>query len=538
MNKDFQAVLDECLNRITLGGEQAVGACMAEYPAAATELEPLLRLAVGLKVLQADQPPPPVTLQAGRQKLLRETARLREAEEEKKRSRRGLFWFTLPVMRRSMTVAVLAALLVVSVLGGGTIAASATSLPGDALYGVKRMTEQFQLLVTWDQEAKADLQQRLDERRRAEAIAIATSQRIAEMSFRGRVESMGNARWTVGGVVVSTSAETVMDGEIGVGTLVRIQVRSFSDGTLLAVSISAEPEQTVPEPTPVPTAEPTMTATEVPPTPVPTVEEIKPTAPSAVVPTEEPAPSATPTKEPTPKPTPTASPTSTATPVPPTPTPPRDIKVRFSGRIEAMSGGSWTVGGQAVRTDAATRIDESEERAAVGATATVLAIRQEDGSLLAVEIKIEPPPPVPDQPFEFQGLIESWSATQWVVAGHALRIYADTLIQGRPQNGLLAEVKAVLQSDGTILAKQIIVHPPTEEVQFEGVIQAIAAGEWVIEGVTVRIDADTAIVGTPAVGYPAEVMGLLLPDGSVLGRRIVVQPLPGTVTEPTPTASL
>ena len=38
-----------------------------------------------------------------------------------------------------------------------------------------------------------------------------------------------------------------------------------------------------------------------------------------------------------------------------------------------------------------------------------------------------------------------------------------------------------------------------------------------------RLDAETAVEGTPAVGAVAEVQGLLLPDGAVLARRIVVQ---------------
>jgi hypothetical protein len=197
-----------------------------------------------------------------------------------------------------------------------------------------------------------------------------------------------------------------------------------------------------------------------------------------------------------------------------------------------MSAHSWTVDGQVVQINASTRIDESQGRAAVGGTATVLAVRQEDQSLLAVDIQIARPPPTPEQPFEFQGLIESWSATQWVVGGHVLIINGDTVIEGSPQKGLLAEVKALRQGDDSLLARHIVVQLPTEEVQFEGLIQSLSAGEWVVEGVTVRIDAQTQISGTPDIGAVAEVQGLLLPDGAVLGRRIKVQPILATPTTP------
>jgi hypothetical protein len=538
VKKGIESILDECLNQIAGGKEEALDACVAEHLTVARELEPLLRLAVELETLRQDEPPSPAGLQAGKQKLLREAARLKALEEQKARARHLPSWSInlQSLLRRSTAVVALAAVLVVTLLGGGTIAASATSLPGDSLYAVKRMTEEFQLVFTLDRQAKAQLVQKLDERRREEAKAVATSHRVAEMSFRGRVESVGSSNWTISGVQVSISAETIVEGEASVGAVVRVQVRSLSDGTLSAVRISAEPPEAAPQPTLSPTPEPTETAvptqvppTDVPPTSLPTKVESRPT----VVPVE-----VLPTLTPGQMPTRTPSRTPTVTPVPPTPPPPREIKVRFKGTIDAMSAQTWTVDGQTVRIDANTRVDESAGQATVGGIATVLAVRQEDGGLLAVEIQVEPPPPTPEQPFEFQGLIESWGATQWVVSGHILIVNAETVIQGSPQKGLLAEVKALRQSDGSLLAKSIIVQLPTEEVQFEGVIQAISAGQWVVEGVTVRIDAQTQIGGTPAVGAVAEVQGLLLPDGAVLGRRIVVQPqvgAPTTAPEPTPT---
>jgi hypothetical protein len=541
VKKGIESVLDECLNQIAGGKEDALDACVAEHPTLASELEPLVHLAAQLETLRECEPPPPAALQAGKQKLLREAARLKALEEEKARARRSPLWplNLQSLLRRSTAVVALAAVLVVAVLGGGTIAASATSLPGDSLYAVKRMTEGFQLVLTLDHEAKAQLVQKLDERRRDEAKAIASIHRVAEMSFRGYVSSIGLSGWTISGVPVTVSPETALEGEVSFGSLVRVDVRSLSDGTLSAVRISAEPPEATPQPTVTLTPEPTTTPvptpvppTTVPPTPLPTKIESKPTDAPIEVP---------PTRTPSRIPTRTATRTPTETPIPPTPPPPREIKVRFTGTIDAISAQAWTVDGQTVRIDANTRIDASAGPAAVGGTATVLALRQEDGSLLAIEIQVAPPPPTPEQPFEFQGLIESWSATQWVVSGHVLTIDGDTVIKGSPQKGLLAAVKALRQSDGSLLAKSIVVQLPTEEVQFEGVIQSISEGQWVVEGVTVWIDAETQIGGTPAVGAVAEVQGLQLPDGAVLARRIQVQSqveTSATPSEPTPTEAM
>ena len=185
----------------------------------------------------------------------------------------------------------------------------------------------------------------------------------------------------------------------------------------------------------------------------------------------------------------------------------------------------WIIAGQLVKVDTNTTFSyyAQDVGAEVGATVTVVAARDENGQLVAVEITIESPPQIPEQPFEFQGLIEAFGPAQWTVGGYALIITGDTVIEGTPQKWLLAEVKAVRRGDGSLVAQRIAVKLPVEEVQFEGVIQSISAEQWIVEGVTVRLDAQTAVTGTPKVGALAEVDGLLLADGAVLARRIAVQ---------------
>ncbi len=511
---DFEAVLDECLTEMNRG--QSLEACVAEYPALAAELEPLLRMALRVEALRQDQPPSPAALRAGRQRLLRQAALLRHTHEDQTRPIRFPWWMGLQSwMRRSMATTVLATLLLVSVLAAGTVAASARSLPGDALYPVKRASEEVQLLLTFDREIKAQLVGKIDERRREEAQAISDRRRIAELSFRGRVERMDGTQWTVGGVTIRTSEETDVEGAVGLDAFVRVHVRSVGDGTLMAMRISVEHEIAAPRPTASPSmAEPTRT---------PTITPTETLQPTEIPPATRPAQPAAVTATPSPTATSTATPSATPTEVTPTPPPPRDVKVRFSGMIETMTAEAWTIGGQVVTIDENTVIDEQAAPAEVGAVARVIATRQQDGTLLGVAIIIERAAETSEQPFEFQGLIESFSSAQWVVGGHSLLITEQTVVEGIPQKGLLAEVKAMRQSDGSLIAARIVVRLPTEEVQFEGVIQSVGGGEWIVEGVTVRLDAETAVEGTPAVGAVAEVQGLLMPDGAVLARRIVVQ---------------
>jgi len=527
VNEDIENVLDKCISEMESG--VPLEACIARYPSLAAQLEPLLRLVLEIRSLGQEPAPAPLNLRAGRQRVLREAARLRVSQQEKERTRQVPWWLNLQtLLRRSAAAAVVASVLLVTILGAGTVAISANSLPGDTLYPVKRIGEEVQLLLTLDHESKALLVERLDARRREEALAISSSQRVAELSFRGQVESVQGELWNIGGVPIRTSDETRVGDDVQVGTFVRVEVRSLSDGTLLAESISQEPQgkpvQATASVTPEETAAPTDLATLSPTaTASPTVR-----APVQSVPTSSPSPTPTATLTATPSPTPTV----TSTPIPP-----RQVKVTFTGRIEQIGADTWIIDGRVVKVPASTSFDEGEGPAAIGAIARVVAIRDEDGDLVAVSIAIEPPPHTPAEPFEFQGLIESFGAEHWSVGGYSLTITPDTVIEGSPRKGLLAEVKAVRRSDGSLVAVRIVVKPPSEEVQFEGIIESLAPGEWVIEGVAVRLDSDTVVEGKPEIGGTAEVQGLLLADGAVLARRIVVQAASATATTPPTTAT-
>jgi hypothetical protein len=522
VSESIEDVLDKCISEAESG--VPLETCVARYPSLADQLEPLLRLALEIRSLGREPAPAPLNLRAGRQRVLREAARLRVSQGEQERARQVPWWLNLQaLLRKSAAAVVLASVLLFTILGAGTVAISANSLPGDVLYPVKRISEEVQLFLTLDEERKSDLVDALDARRRQEALAISGSQRVAELSFRGQVESIDDARWSIGGVPIRLSPEAGVDDGVQVGTFVRVQVRSLSDGTLLAMSISEEPLTAPPQPTPSLTPEETAAPTD-PATPSPT-----PTAsPTTRAPLQS-LPTSTPSRTPTATMTSTPSPTPTETS---TPVPLRQVKIRFTGRIEQIDADTWIIDGRVVQVPASTSFDVAEAPAAVGAIARVVAIRDEDGRLVAVSIAIEPPPQAPEEPFEFRGLIESFDDNVWTVGGHSLIITADTMIEGSPKQGLLAQVKAVRRGDGSLVAVHIVVVPPTQEVQFEGMIQSLAAGQWVVEGVIVRLDEQTVVEGEPVVGGMVEIEGLLLGDGAVLARRIIVQPSP-TATETT-----
>jgi hypothetical protein len=101
--------------------------------------------------------------------------------------------FSFPKLLRP---ALAAAAILVLVLGG-TTGAAASSLPGDALYGVKRASEDVEVALTFDAVARMELLARLTDRRLEELAEIAkrrpSSAPTATQEYADAVERFANA---------------------------------------------------------------------------------------------------------------------------------------------------------------------------------------------------------------------------------------------------------------------------------------------------------------------------------------------------------
>ncbi len=159
--KEFDNILDECLERILTRGE-TVEQCLESYPEQSAELEPLLQTALLTKRASATKPRPE----------FRERARyqLRSAlqEMEEKRERRSFFFGWQP---RWATVAIAA--LVFLLASGGTVTAANNSMPDEPLYPVKLATETVRLTLTPSALGKAELYVKLVDKRVVEIIRMA-----------------------------------------------------------------------------------------------------------------------------------------------------------------------------------------------------------------------------------------------------------------------------------------------------------------------------------------------------------------------------
>jgi len=128
------------------------------------------------------------------------------------------------------------------------------------------------------------------------------------------------------------------------------------------------------------------------------------------------------------------------------------VSREFSGIIEAIAEGRWTIGGREVRIVGDTVIEGTP---AVGALAHVRADQYADGRLVARRIVVES-----EQVVQFTGIISSIAADRWVIGGQEVWIDTNTQIEGQPTVGAMAEVEALQRADGTLHARRIRVEPP------------------------------------------------------------------------------
>ena len=171
----FDDILNECTERLLRG--ESVEQCLQHYPEQAPELEPLLRVAAAAgKAASGVEPRPEFKARVRHEVQSQLRSRSRKAEPKR-----------IPAFQwipRWVAVAACVAMLFVFV-GGGTVAASSGSVPGDTLYPVKTATEQVQMRLTFSKGAKAKLQARFAERRAREMARLAEKGRTAQLGALG-----------------------------------------------------------------------------------------------------------------------------------------------------------------------------------------------------------------------------------------------------------------------------------------------------------------------------------------------------------------
>jgi len=228
-NKLFDA-LEICLQEIKNGAE--VEAILARYPELAGELRPILNTAAKARKM-AVPGPSPEAVRRGRARVMQRAAELREAKLAP-RTRR-----VIPAIQRFAMAFTLAAMLLMS--GSGLVNVSASALPGEHLYPVKRTWEDLRLIFVFDQNARRMLEDEYESERLHEVTELLGEGRHESIQFAGVYMLVNGASYVSGVQVILPAGGLQPDN----GTPVVITGRTNAQGFVEIDSINALPDGVV-----------------------------------------------------------------------------------------------------------------------------------------------------------------------------------------------------------------------------------------------------------------------------------------------------
>ncbi len=137
-------------------------------------------------------------------------------------------------------------------------------------------------------------------------------------------------------------------------------------------------------------------------------------------------------------------------------TPKAEDESEFTGVIESIAADVWTIAGKTVMVTSSTEIKGS---LVVGDLVKVHAALQADGTYLAREIEkttVMSSTPVPGgKEVEFSGVLNAFDNTQWLIGSTVVMLSGNTEIKNAPVVGQIYKVHAMLQADGSYLAREI-----------------------------------------------------------------------------------
>lgn len=266
--------LNDCMEALAAGA--SLDEALRRYPQLAAELRPMLEAGA----LVQRQLPPPGEISYARERV---RARVQAAAARRRRP--------TPFYRLAQAAAALA---LVALAGLGVGAMAQPAIPGDPLYGFKRLTETLTLAVSGD----PALSQAFAARRISEVEELLAHQRAADVVFAGTLRAVSGGDWLVESLPLFVPPGTPGANEPRPGDRVEVSGFTSAAGVLTAAAIRLLERGTepLPTPSPTPTVTPTVTSTV---TPSPTPTAVPSSTPIAT-------PSARPTRPPVGTPSPAA----------------------------------------------------------------------------------------------------------------------------------------------------------------------------------------------------------------------------------------
>ncbi len=216
MNRKLDRVIDECLSRVQ-AGDETVQDCVQAYPELKDVLEPMLALALRVNETLAPEKPDEQYVRNAKLRILnRVKVSVTSNSSKSVQSRRAPH---IDFRRRRWST-VIAGVVIAAMLFGSGIGlrqASASALPGDSLYPVKRAGEEIQLAFSFSTGGDMALLYDFAESRLEEAQTLSEEGRYDDLGIAldGFEDAMGMLE------------EIAQEGEIGNGNidLAKIQAK-------------------------------------------------------------------------------------------------------------------------------------------------------------------------------------------------------------------------------------------------------------------------------------------------------------------------
>ncbi len=195
----------------------------------------------------------------------------------------------------------------------------------------------------------------------------------------------------------------------------------------------------------------------------------------------------------------------------------------LSGAVEAIEESAWVVNGQTIVINDQANIEGDFQ---VGDSVSVSGYVDPEGQWIAVQIRSVNPMRKSPTTVYFSGPIEDITDTQWTIAGQQVTIVPETKIEGDFQVGDAVTVQAAVDPEGTLVA--IAIKPAGEKMQqpkmisFQGAVEAQNDGEWTVDGKNVAITADTKMQNGIQVGDTVMVVASEKEDGTLEAESIML----------------
>jgi uncharacterized membrane protein YgcG len=168
----IEQLLEHCLQEVSRTRD--IEAVLRRYPQYASQLRPLLEMAMTVGCYYATVPEPPSGLSAGRERLLatadqqRARAQATAISTQKERIQHKMKL----ILATRLVSAILAVVIGTTAVGGGAVWAASDSLPGDFIYPVKLTVENLRMDLARTPEAQVDLALQFAEERATEIQAM------------------------------------------------------------------------------------------------------------------------------------------------------------------------------------------------------------------------------------------------------------------------------------------------------------------------------------------------------------------------------